>query len=78
MNSSTESLIPLQTANLCLDCETITAAHSRCVACGSVALLNVARALSRPSARQFSAGNGRPMQIVPTQVVRSGDFLQST
>jgi hypothetical protein len=78
MNSSAESLIPLQAANLCLDCETITAAHARCVACGSVALLNVARALSRPGAHQFSGGDRRPMKIVPAQVVRSGDFLLST
>jgi hypothetical protein len=79
MNSSTQSLIPLQAANLCLDCETITAAHARCVACGSVALLNVARALSRPSTRQFSGGDRpSPVQIVTAQAVRSGDFLHST
>ena len=75
MNSSTQSLIPLQAANLCLDCETITAAHARCVACGSMALLNVARALSGPSARQYRPS---PVQIVSTHAARSGDFVHST
>ena len=41
------SLIPLRQASLCLDCETITTARTDCHACGSRALLNVARALDR-------------------------------
>jgi hypothetical protein len=46
MNNSNPSLIPLQRASLCLDCEVITPAHKTWLACGSVALLIVARALS--------------------------------
>lgn len=45
--SSNLSLIPLRQASLCLDCETITTTHTNCHACGSQALLNVARALNR-------------------------------
>ena len=48
MNNSSPSLIPLQRASLCLDCEIITPAHKSCLACGSGALLNLARALSGP------------------------------
>jgi hypothetical protein len=46
MNTSEVSLVPLQQANLCLDCEMITAARTNCFACGSAALLNLARALN--------------------------------
>jgi hypothetical protein len=48
MNKPNPSLIPLQRASLCLDCEVITPAQKSCLACGSAALLNVARALSGP------------------------------
>ena len=79
MNSSKHSLVPLQAASLCLDCEIITAAHGRCIACGSAALLNIARALNRPSSRRFSPEPQPSIaQIVSTQVVRSGHFLHST
>jgi hypothetical protein len=47
MNASNLSFIPLRQASLCLDCEVITLGHTRCMACGSSALLNVDRALSR-------------------------------
>lgn len=46
MNASTLSLVPFQQASLCLDCEMITAAHTHCSVCGSVALLNLARTLN--------------------------------
>lgn len=46
MNGTTTSLVPLQHANLCMDCETITAAHTNCLACGSKALLNIAQVLN--------------------------------
>ncbi len=46
MNHSSPSLVPLQPASLCLDCELITPAHKTCLAWGSGALLNIARALS--------------------------------
>jgi len=42
-------LVPLQQANLCLDCELITAGHTECLVCGSRALLNIARVLSHRS-----------------------------
>ena len=48
MNSNF-SLVPLQQASLCLDCETITAAYANCLACGSRALLNLGRVLSQRS-----------------------------
>jgi hypothetical protein len=56
MDTSNLSLVPLRQANLCLDCETITTASTNCQACGSQALLNVARALNppRPSELAFS------------------------
>jgi hypothetical protein len=46
MNTSELSIVPLQSASLCLDCEMITSAHTHCFACGSVALLNLSRALN--------------------------------
>lgn len=45
MNIGNLDLVPLRQASLCMDCETITAAHTNCLACGSRALLNIARAL---------------------------------
>jgi hypothetical protein len=60
MNISKLSLVPLQHASLCMDCEMITAAHTHCCACGSVALLNLARTLNggedfTPEPRAFAA-----------------------
>jgi hypothetical protein len=46
MNFATTCLVPLQQASLCVDCETITATHSNCLACGSKALLNIATVLN--------------------------------
>lgn len=57
MNTPNFSLVPLQHANLCLDCETITAARANCPACGSGALLNVARALSGTENAHFSGSH---------------------
>lgn len=39
-------IVPLTHASLCLDCEMITATHASCLACGSVALINISRALN--------------------------------
>jgi hypothetical protein len=56
MNTSTLSLVPLQQASLCLDCDMITPAHTHCSACGSAALLNLARTLNGGEyARQIAA-----------------------
>jgi hypothetical protein len=46
MNVTKLSFVPLQQASLCLDCDMITAGHTHCFACGSVALLNIARTLN--------------------------------
>jgi len=79
MNSSKPSLVPLQLASLCLDCEMITPANGRCVACGSVALLNVARTLSRPGALPLPDGPAPTVaQMASSRAARYGDFLQST
>jgi len=77
MNSSSSSVVPLQFASLCLDCEMITAAGGRCAACGSSALMNVARTLSGPMT------TARPVSQAPITGLRYrlsswGDFLQST
>jgi hypothetical protein len=58
MDISNLSLVPLRQASLCLDCETITTASANCQACGSQALLNVARTLNRPR-RSDLASSGR-------------------
>jgi len=49
MKASNLGLVHLKKASLCLDCEMITEAQTDCLACGSTALLNVARALNRPA-----------------------------
>ena len=48
MKTANMSVVPLRQASLCLDCEMITVAPTSCLACGSDALLNISRALSRP------------------------------
>ena len=79
MNTSTPDLVPLQQASLCLDCETITAAHSNCHACGSRALLNIARALDHPGYRtSFRSNNAVIPPVLPKHVPRMGDFVHST
>jgi hypothetical protein len=73
------SLVPLQLATLCLDCEMITPAQGTCLACGSGALLNLARALNEPGAkRNPHAREPALAQIVSRHPVRYGDFLHST
>jgi hypothetical protein len=46
MNVTKLSLVPFQKASLCLDCDMITTGHTHCFACGSTALLNLARTLN--------------------------------
>jgi len=58
MKSSNLTFIPLSQASLCLDCEMITAETMSCAACGSSALMNVARTLGQPRhTRRFAAHN---------------------
>jgi hypothetical protein len=65
------SAVPLVQANLCLDCEAITAANTNCLACGSRALLNVARVLSQPSSDVCRAGNPIPISMAMRHRSRS-------
>lgn len=78
MNISNLGFVPLQQANLCLDCETITAAHTNCSACGSGALLNVARALNRPGYPGLPYPEETAVTEIPTKPARPRDFFQST
>lgn len=48
MKSANLSFVPLNQASLCLDCEMITEAAQFCAACGSSAIMNVARTLGQP------------------------------
>jgi hypothetical protein len=63
MNVSKLSLVPLQQASLCLDCEIITAAHTHCLACGSAALLNLARTLNGGDATSMPRGLAEVVSI---------------
>jgi hypothetical protein len=63
MNVSKLSLVPLQRASLCLDCEIITAAHTHCLACGSAALLNLARTLNGEGASPMARGLAEVVSI---------------
>lgn len=58
MKTSMLSFVPLQQASLCLDCDMITAAHTHCSACGSIALLNLARTLNSEEDHQMLAADG--------------------
>jgi hypothetical protein len=61
MNSSKLGLVPLQQASLCMDCEMITAAHTHCCACGSAALLSLARTLNGRSDFNSAAATFAPL-----------------
>jgi hypothetical protein len=63
MNISKLSLVPLQRASLCLDCEIITTAHTHCLACGSAALLNLARTLNGNDATPMPKGLAEVVSI---------------
>ena len=79
MNKPNPSLIPLQRASLCLDCEVITPAQKSCLACGSAALLNVARALSGPQYAGIGGFSDRAIAGVPRRHYQQGtDFMHST
>lgn len=79
MNNSNPSLIPLQRASLCLDCEVITPAHKSCLACGSAALLNLARALSGSRYAGITGLSNTAMAGVPRRHYQQGtNFIHST
>jgi hypothetical protein len=46
MNLSKLDSVPLRQASLCLDCDMITAAHTCCCACGSRAIMSLAKILN--------------------------------
>jgi len=72
------SLVPLRLASLCLDCDMITPAQRRCMACGSAALMNLARTLSQPEIKQDPRRNAPVLTHVAARRVGYGDFLHST
>jgi len=78
MKASKISLVPLRLANLCLDCEMITPAQSQCMACGSTALMNLARTLSQSEVKHDPRNNAAVLTHVAARRVRFGDFLHST
>jgi hypothetical protein len=61
MNASELSLVPLKQASLCLDCDMISSGHTYCFACGSTALLNLARTLN---GREHSGSGSRVLADV--------------
>lgn len=63
MKTSELDFVPLRQAYLCLDCEMITAAQSSCFACGSVALMSLAKTLNGSS----NTGSARPGLFVVTK-----------
>jgi hypothetical protein len=79
VNTSNLSLVPLRQASLCLDCETITSAQTNCHACGSRALLNVARALDRqrPSDLACSARIAAVQMSVPRKAQRDTPYRRT-
>ncbi|HUK26498.1 MAG TPA: hypothetical protein VLV49_18110 [Terriglobales bacterium] len=64
------SMVPLAQANLCLDCEMITAARGLCRACGSTALMSVSRALSRPGVGSTGGAGRATAKLVSGQSQR--------
>ena len=79
MNNSNPSLIPLQRASLCLDCEVITPAQKSCMACGSAALLNIARALSGPHYAGMAGLRNTAIADMPRRHhQQSTNFMHST
>jgi len=79
MDTSSLSFVPLRRASLCLDCETITSAHSCCQACGSHALLNIARTLDRMGYRPVSHYENAVAHLAaPRRPPTPGDFAHST
>ena len=75
MNSEHPNLVPLQHASLCLDCDVISASRTNCLACGSRALMSIARTLGWLDYAAFPSTRG---VIRPGAPGRAGDFLHST
>ena len=73
MNTSDLSIVPLKQANLCLDCEMITAAQTHCVACGSAALMNLARTLNGETRT-----NAAPLALTVASIANGHAFPPQT
>ena len=83
VSASDLNLVPLQQANLCLDCEMISTGPSKCLACGSRAFLNIARALDKLGYPAASHASSQPSNAVISvvfrkEVPRPGNFADST
>ncbi|HYA24124.1 MAG TPA: hypothetical protein VEF05_08180 [Terriglobales bacterium] len=80
MKASNVSFVPLQLASLCLDCELITPApQGRCMACGSVAVLGIARTLNQRAMKRAPRSDDPVFANVTSRhPVSYGDFLHST
>jgi hypothetical protein len=78
MNISSVSFVPLKQANLCVDCDMITAINTRCPACGSIALLNLDRALARSGYCGLNYPSDATVSTISDHRVRQGDFVHST
>lgn len=76
MNSDSPSLVPLRHASLCLDCDVISAAQTNCIACGSSALLSIARTLGRPGYETLL--QDAPPRIPAQLRAKAADFLHCT
>ena len=73
MNAMTKhSMIPLNHAVLCLDCNCISDANRDCPACSSRALMNVSAILDRPA----SSATPR-LHVAARQHTASGGYLAS-
>lgn len=76
MKRSNLSFVPLNQASLCLDCEMITEATNTCAACGSSALMNMARTLGQPRhQRRFRGQNAVPVKVAYSSFAERRVFL---
>jgi hypothetical protein len=76
MKTSQLNIVPLALANLCLDCEMITAAGASCGFCGSAALMSLARLLSRAgSGVVFDCQEPTVAKMAPNQTLSKETFF---
>ncbi len=78
MKAPNRNFVPLNQASLCLDCEMVTAAPTCCPACGSGALMSIARALSRPGCTGLLRMDGQVInESSPRGILSTPFFSQS-
>jgi hypothetical protein len=79
MNNSNPSLYPITAGQPLSRLRGDYAPHKPCLACGSVALLNVARALSRPGYAGIAHLNSTAIADVPRKHYQQrANFMHST